>query len=73
LLDERAGQGLDVSANPSVLYAPKVFADMPNNGGFAKRAFTDAMQRLLQSGKIIQRTDGPHSRRRSRLMRKPAA
>jgi RecA-family ATPase len=73
LLDERAGQGLDVSANPSVLYAPKVFADMPNNGGFAKRAFTDAMQRLLQSGKIIQRTDGPHSRRRSRLVRKPAA
>ena len=42
LLDERAGQGLDVSAHPSVLYAPKVFADMPNNGGFAKRAFTDA-------------------------------
>jgi RecA-family ATPase len=72
LLDERAGQGLDVSANPSVLYAPKIFADMPNNGGFAKRAFIDAMQRLLQSGKIIQRTDGPHSRRRSRLVRKAA-
>ena len=73
LLDERAGQGLDVSAKPSVLYAPKVFADMPNNGGFAKRAFADAMQRLLQSGKIVQRTDGPQSRRRSRLVRKPAA
>jgi len=73
LLDERAGQGLDVSANPSVLYAPKIFADMPNNGGFAKRAFVDAMQRLLQAGKIIQRTDGPKSRQRSRLVRKPVA
>jgi len=73
LLDEREGQGRHVSSEDrAATYAPKAFADMPNNGGFAKRAFAAAMERLLQAGKIVQTMEGPASRPRGRLVRKAA-
>jgi RecA-family ATPase len=74
LLDEREGQGRHVSSEGrAATYAPKAFADMPNNGDFRRNAFAAAMERLLQSGKLIQVMEGPASRQRGRLVRKHAA
>jgi RecA-family ATPase len=74
LLDQREGQGRHVSAEAkAATYAAKAFADMPNNGGFTRNAFAGAMERLLQSGKIVQVMHGPPSRQRGHLVRKPAA
>jgi hypothetical protein len=72
LLDEQQGYGLNVSATDKApTYAPAKFAKLPNNGGFTKNAFADAMNRLLQAGKIIQITEGTKSRQRGKLVRKP--
>ena len=49
LLDERNGQGSHVGRKTSGMYAPKVFATTPDNGGLSKSAFAAAMERLLQS------------------------
>ncbi len=73
LLDEREGQGRHVSSEArAATYAPKAFADMPNNGDFRRNAFAAAMERLLQAGKIHQIFEGPASRQRGRLVRKAA-
>jgi RecA-family ATPase len=74
LLDQREGQGRHVSGQGTApTYAPKAFVEMPDNGGFARKAFAAAMERLLQSGKIVQVMHGPPSRQRGHLVRKPAA
>jgi len=74
LLDQREGQGRHVSGQATApTYAPKAFVEMPDNGGFARKAFAAAMERLLQAGKIVQVMEGPASRQRGRLVRKPAA
>jgi RecA-family ATPase len=74
LLDQREGQGRFVSGEAkATTYAAKAFADMPNNGGFTRNAFAAAMERLLQSGHIVQVMHGPPSRQRGHLVRKPAA
>lgn len=52
LLDERNGQGSHVGRKTSSMYAPKVFAAMPNNGGFTKHALADAMERLFAVGTV---------------------
>ena len=52
LLDERNGQGSHVGRKTSGMYAPKVFATTPDNGGFAKSAFAAAMDRLFRAGKL---------------------
>jgi hypothetical protein len=45
LLDERNAQGRPVGDKNSAIYAPKVFADTDNNGGFAAQAFARAIWR----------------------------
>jgi RecA-family ATPase len=73
MLDEREGQGRHVSSEGRAsTYAPTAFATMSDNGGFTRKAFAAAMERLLQAGKIVQVTDGPASRQRGRLTRKAA-
>jgi RecA-family ATPase len=52
LLDERAAQGGHVGRKTSGMYAPKVFAAAPDNGGIAKSAFALAMERLFVAGTI---------------------
>ena len=52
LLDERNAQGRHVGSKTSGMYAPKVFADAPSNGGYTKQAFAQAMQRLFAAGAI---------------------
>jgi RecA-family ATPase len=58
LLDERNAQGSHVGRGTSGMYAPKEFADTPNNGGFTKHAFAKAMQRLFTAGTIKELWDG---------------
>jgi RecA-family ATPase len=57
LLDERAAQGSHVGRKTSAMYAPKVFADAPDNGGFTKHAFAAAMERLFKAGTIREAYD----------------
>jgi hypothetical protein len=72
LLDQREGQGRHVSGQATApTYAPKAFVEMPDNGGFARKAFAAAMERLLTAGKIVQVMEGPASRQRGRLIRRP--
>lgn len=52
LLDERNAQGGHVGRKQSGMYAPKEFADAPNNGGFTKQKFAAAMHRLFTAGTI---------------------
>src|SRR5580704_17184992 len=52
LLDERIAQGGHVGRKTSAMYAPKVFAEAPDNGGFAKSAFAAAMERLFTAGTL---------------------
>jgi RecA-family ATPase len=58
LLDERSVQGGHVGRKTSAMYAPKVFADTPDNGGFSKSAFAAAMERLFKAGTIREVYDG---------------
>jgi RecA-family ATPase len=48
-------------------YAPKIFAAHPDAEGITKRAFGQAMEALLASGKIKLSEDGPPSKRRQYL------
>lgn len=52
ILDAFIQQGRYVSPNPSVSYAPTVFARHPDAEGITKIAFTRAMESLLQTGQI---------------------
>ena len=69
LLDERNGQGRDVSCKPSSTYAPKIFSDTEGNGGFTRQKFAKAMDRLFHTKKIALETFGPPSRQRTRIVR----
>jgi RecA-family ATPase len=57
LLDERNAQGRHVSDKSGKNYAPAVFADMTGNGGFTRKPFTHAMDRLFEGRKIVLRTE----------------
>ena len=61
-------QGRRVNAVGGVNYAPKVFAAHPNAEGINKRAFAQAMEALLQAGKISVAHEGPPSRRVSYIV-----
>lgn len=71
LLAAFLAQGRDVSANPSVTYAPTVFEKHPSANGVTKKAFAAAMERLLSAGRLRVDTDGPPSKQRSRLVFAP--
>jgi RecA-family ATPase len=64
-------QGRDVSPNRSNSYAPTVFAKHADAEGLTKSRLEDAMNRLLKEGRIKVETDGPPSRRHSRLVAVP--
>lgn len=58
-------QGRQVNHAGGSRYAPKLFAEHPDNEGMTKRALKAAMEGLLASGKIVIETEGPASRRTS--------
>jgi len=62
------GQRREVSPNHSNTYAPAVFEKHPNAEGITKRAFADAMERLLTTDRIRVEPTGPPSRRYKRLI-----
>ncbi|MDU8945610.1 AAA family ATPase [Ovoidimarina sediminis] len=62
LLAIYAAQGRRVNASGGTNYAPKKFAEHPDNEGVTRRAFKDVMERLLRDGKVNIRQDGPPSR-----------
>tara|TARA_R110002072_G_scaffold301401_1_gene481067 strand:- start:2707 stop:4728 length:2022 start_codon:yes stop_codon:yes gene_type:complete len=67
LLAEYASQGRRVNASGGQNYAPNVFAAHPESDGITKRAFKDAMEKLLATGRVVAVETGPASRRRSHL------
>ncbi len=69
LLRLREGQGRPVSPSPSSTdYAPKIFALHADAKGFAKKAFADAMERLLEAGTIRVGFDGPPSKQKKKIV-----
>ncbi len=69
LLDMLTLQGRHVSPNPSVTYAPSVFAKLPEGKDVTKKRFEDAMNKLLSANRIKVDEVGPLSKRRSILVR----
>ncbi|MDX3806315.1 AAA family ATPase [Bosea thiooxidans] len=61
-------QGQNVSANTGPTYAPSKFASQPEAKGIKRKQLADAMQRLLDAGRIRMVTEGRASRQRSRLV-----
>lgn len=61
-------QGQNVSANPSMTFAPKIFAQHPQAEGIGKAHFANAMQELLSRKHIRIEQYGPPSKQRSRLV-----
>lgn len=68
LLDLHTRLGIDVRPSPGQLYAPKIFADHPENGGYRSHAFASIMHRLLTAGRLAVEETGPQSKRRKRLV-----
>lgn len=67
LLTTFAEQGRQVNHAGGTTYAPKLFAEHPENEGMTKRAMKGAMEGLLADGKLVIETEGPPSKRRSFL------
>ncbi|MFD1341467.1 AAA family ATPase [Litorisediminicola beolgyonensis] len=65
LLSAFTAQGRQVNHAGGPNYAPKQFAEHPENEGMTKRAFKAAMDGLLASGKIRIEKEGPASRPRT--------
>jgi len=65
LLTTFTAQGRHVNHAGGPNYAPKQFAEHPDNEGMTKRAFKSAMDGLLVAGKIEIRREGPASRQRT--------
>jgi RecA-family ATPase len=58
-----ASQGRQVNHAGGSRYAPKLFAEHPENEGMTKRAFKTAMEGLLAAEKIVIQSEGPASRK----------
>lgn len=67
LLVELTAQGRRVNTSGGQTYAPTVFAAHPNSDGITKRAFKDAMEKLLATGRVVTVETGPASKRRSHI------
>lgn len=63
-----AAEGRPVSPNPSSTYAPKMFATDGRGQGVAKKAFEAAMNRLFESKEIAAESEGPPSKRRTKIV-----
>jgi RecA-family ATPase len=59
ILAEFMSQGRRVNASGGQSYAPNVFAAHPESAGITKRAFRDAMEKLLVAGRIVVVENGP--------------
>ncbi|WP_181172163.1 AAA family ATPase [Mesorhizobium sp. B2-4-8] len=60
--------GQRVASTRGVNYAPAVLAARPDAGGFTKKQFEAAMQRLLADGIVKVVWEGPPSKQRQRLI-----
>jgi len=69
LLDQHVETGVRVSQSGGRNYAPKLFAEHPDNEGCNQRAFRTAMSSLFARKTITISEDGPPSKRRSFIMR----
>lgn len=67
LLSAFTEQGRFVSASPCPTYAPSQFASHPQAEGCTKRAFTRAMESLLQRGRIVVAKHGSGAKARSHI------
>ena len=67
LLQLYTEQGQNLSSTPGTTYAPAVLAKHPKARGYSKQDLADAMQRLFDKKRIAVVTEGPASRRRSRI------
>lgn len=61
-------QGQNLGIQPGTSYAPAKMAKHPLAKGFSKEQLAVSMQRLFDSKRIAVVTEGPDSRRRSRLV-----
>lgn len=68
LLSRYENQDRQVSVSPGHNYAPTLFADEARAQGVNKRALKEAMERLLDSGRIHVDKVGPPSRQTKRLV-----
>jgi len=59
--------GIDVGYSTGRNYAPKIFAEHPDSGGYKNRVFATSMQRLL-GNKIELEAVGPKSKGKKRLV-----
>ena len=69
MLDKVTAQGRHVSPNKSGIWAPSLFAKLPDANGHRRPAFERAMERLLNANKICVVTVGPPSKQRQQLVR----
>ncbi len=67
LVERYHREGRPVSASPSSIYAPRLFAKDGSHAGFTASEYTDSMNRLLAAGQLVNVTEGPPSKRRHRL------
>jgi RecA-family ATPase len=70
LLDAYTADKRNVSANPSVTYAPTVFANDNRSGKVTKPALVTAMNALFANGTIVNEEFGRASKLRNRIVRK---
>lgn len=63
LLATFTAQGRPVNHAGGSRYAPKLFAEHPDNEGMTKRALKSAMEALLAAEKIVIKTEGSASRK----------
>lgn len=68
LLADRLRLGRDVGDKPGRNYAPAIFAETEGNGGYSKKAFTLAMERLFKANKITLEPVGPPSANKKRII-----
>lgn len=61
-------QGQNLGIQPGTSYAPAKMAKHPKAKGFSKEQLAASMQRLFDAKRIAVVTEGPSSRRRSRLV-----
>jgi RecA-family ATPase len=62
------GQGQALSPNVGPTYAPKKISGHPDAKGYSKQKLADAMQRLLDIGRLMIEVTGPPSRRYTQLI-----
>lgn len=67
LLSDLNSQGRKLNPTSGSSYAPTVMSTLPNSEGITKRAFQQAMNRLLANKTIYLAEDGPPSRRKKHL------